>query len=77
LKELEEKYAQHKALGQEVAAVYVGLGERDKAFAWLEKEAQNHGGVFPMDLVGGVGFFDSLRDDPRYTDLVRRTGLRN
>jgi TolB-like protein/Tfp pilus assembly protein PilF len=76
LKELEDKYEKHAALGQDVAAIYVGLGDRDKAFVWLEKEAQTHGGIFPMDLVGGVGFFDSLRDDPRYADLVRRTGLR-
>ena len=76
LKELEEKYAKHEAHGQYVAAVYVGLGDKDKAFAWLEKEVQSRGGYLPMDLVGGVGLFNSLRDDPRYIDLVRRTGLR-
>ena len=76
LKELEDKYEKHEALGQHVAAVHVGLGDRDRAFAWLEKEAQNRGGIFPMDLVSGVGLFYSLRDDPRYIDLVRRTGLR-
>ena len=76
LKELEERYARRESTGQYVAAVYVGLGDKDKAFAWLEKEFQNRGGNLPTDLVGGVGFFNSLRDDPRYVDLVRRTGLR-
>ena len=76
LKELEEKYAKHEALGQYVAAVYVGLGDKDKAFYWLEKEFQNHGGGLPLDVVAVSGFFYSLRGDPRYTDLVARTGLK-
>ncbi len=75
LKEIEEKYAKHEAVGQHVAAVYVGLGDKDKAFNWLEKEFQRHGGDMPLDLVAIRGFFNSLRGDPRYTDLVRRTGL--
>ena len=76
LKELEEKYPKHEAPGQYVAAVYVALGDKDKVFTWLEKDFQSRAGNLPMDLVGGIGFFNSLRDDPRYIDLVRRTGLR-
>ena len=76
LKELEEKYAKHEALGQYVAAVYVGLGDKDKAFYWLEKEFQSHGGGLPLDVVATHGFFYSLRDDPRYKDLVTRAGLK-
>ena len=76
LKELEGKYEKHEALGQHVAAVYVGLGDRDKAFDWLEKEFQSHGGGLPLDVVAIHGFFYSLRGDPRYTDLVARTGLK-
>jgi eukaryotic-like serine/threonine-protein kinase len=76
LKELEQNYAKHEALGQYVAAVYVGLGDKDKAFAWLEKEFQSRGGNLPTDLVERVGFFNSLRGDPRYTDLVTRMGLK-
>jgi TolB-like protein/Tfp pilus assembly protein PilF len=76
LKELEEKYAKHEALGQYIAAVYVGLSDRDKAFYWLEKEAQTHGGSLPLDIVQVNGPFYSLRGDPRYTDLAARTGLK-
>jgi TolB-like protein/Flp pilus assembly protein TadD len=76
VKELEEKYAKHEALGQYIAAVYVGLGDRDKAFYWLEKEFQTHGGSLPLDIVQVNGPFYSLRGDPRYTDLVARTGLK-
>ena len=74
--ELEEKYAKHEALGQYIAAVYVGLGDRDKAFHWLEKEFQTHGGSLPLDIVQVNGPFYSLRGDPRYTDLVARTSLK-
>jgi serine/threonine-protein kinase len=76
VKELEEKYAKHEALGQYVAAVYVGLGDKDKAFYWLEKEFQSHGGGLPLDVVAVHGFFYSLRGDPRYTNLVARMGLK-
>jgi len=37
VKELEEKYSRKESNGQNVAAVYAGLGEKDKAFEWLEK----------------------------------------
>ena len=37
-KELEEKYRKKQSLGQYIAAVYAGLGDKDKAFEWLEKD---------------------------------------
>jgi TolB-like protein/DNA-binding winged helix-turn-helix (wHTH) protein/Flp pilus assembly protein TadD len=58
-----------------VAIIYANLGDKDQAFAWLEKcyQGREHDLVFsrvwPM--------FDSLRSDPRYEDLMRRVGLRN
>ncbi|MBX3282633.1 MAG: tetratricopeptide repeat protein [Acidobacteria bacterium] len=72
-KELEEKYAKRESNGQYVAAVYAGLGDKDKAFEWLEKDFQNHHGSLP-DIVWRI-HFESLRDDPRYKDLLRRMNL--
>ena len=43
VKELEEKYARKEATGRYVAAVYAGLGDKDKAFEWLEKDFQIEG----------------------------------
>lgn len=40
LKELEDKYKRGESLGQYLAAVYAGLGDRDQAFAWLEKDSR-------------------------------------
>jgi tetratricopeptide (TPR) repeat protein len=56
-----------------VAWVYAGLGEKDRAFEWLEKTYEERAGFllyFPhMDMAG------VLKDDPRYADLMRRIGL--
>ncbi|HXT63507.1 MAG TPA: protein kinase [Pyrinomonadaceae bacterium] len=73
LRELEEKYARRESPGLYLAEVYAGLGEKDQAFAWLEKDFQAR-----SSLLNLLNFFplDPLRDDPRYTDLLRRIGLR-
>ena len=73
LKELEDKYGRHEALGQDLAAVYAGLGDKDQAFAWLEKDFQARSGLLPR--VRWYVPYESLRSDPRYTDLLRRMGL--
>ncbi len=72
VKELEEKFARNEASGRDVAAVYAGLGDKDKAFEWLEKTFQRKGdlGFTRWEIPWG-----SLHDDPRYKDLLKRMGL--
>ncbi len=53
-----------------IAVIYAGLGDRDQAFAWLEKGYQEHSGLLPLLKVHPL--FEKLRDDPRFADLVRR-----
>lgn len=72
-KELEEKYAKKESSGQYVAAVYAGLGEKDKAFEWLEKDFQSRQG-FLSDIRWRI-HFETLRDDPRYKSLLKRMNL--
>jgi TolB-like protein/Flp pilus assembly protein TadD len=72
LKELTGKYEKHEALGQDVAAVYVGLGNTEQAFSWLEKGFQDHSGQLPR--IRWEAPFASLRGDPRYADLLKRMG---
>jgi len=74
LKELEEKYARREAIGQYLAEVYAGLGDKDQAFAWLEKDFERRSGI-RLPFVKWWFTFDDLRGDPRYADLVRRMGL--
>ena len=73
LRELEVRYSNRGAIGMDLAAVYVGLGEKDKAFAWLERDFEQRSGLLPD--VTNLASFDDIRSDPRYADLVRRMGL--
>jgi serine/threonine protein kinase/Flp pilus assembly protein TadD len=70
VKELESKYARKQASGQFIAAVYAGLGEKEKAFEWLEKDFQNRDGRLPE--VRWQLSLEPLHDDPRFKDLLRR-----
>jgi len=74
LKELEERYARKESPAMHLAAVYAGLGEKDQAFAWLEKDFEARTGLLIFITIAPD--YDTLRDDPRYTDLLRRIGLR-
>lgn len=56
-----------------LAVVYAGLGDRDQAFAWLEKAYQDRS--FFLIWLKVEPRFDNLRNDPRFGDLVRRVGL--
>jgi len=56
-----------------IAATYVRLGEKDKAFDWLEKAYQNHDQDCLYLKVNEN--FDPLRSDPRFQNLLRRIGL--
>lgn len=74
LRALEERYVRQEAPAMYLAAVYAGLGDNGQAFVWLERDLQARTG-----LLAFITFFpgyDTLRDDPRYTDLLRRMGLR-
>ncbi len=73
IKELEEKYTRREAIGQYIAAVYVGLGDKDKAFEWLEKDFQARNGK--LAEIRWQIQFEPLRDDPRFKDLIKRIGL--
>ncbi len=55
--------------------VYVGLGEKEKAFEWLGKayEDRSIGSTFAMIKMDPI--FDPLRSDPRFADLLRRMNL--
>ncbi len=57
-----------------IAGQYAFLGEKDQAFAWLEKAYTEKSGFIGSNLKTHP-FFDSLRSDPRYADLLKRMGL--
>jgi eukaryotic-like serine/threonine-protein kinase len=55
------------------AAIYAGLDDKDEAFRLLEKGYEQHSATMPY--LGIDVFWDGLRSDPRYVDLLRRMGL--
>jgi serine/threonine protein kinase/tetratricopeptide (TPR) repeat protein len=55
-----------------IAFIYAGLGEKDEAFAWLEKAYAGRDFILVLHRVDPT--FDPLRSDPRFADLVRRVG---
>ena len=73
IKELEERYARKESGGGRIAQVYAGLSDKDKAFEWLEKDFQSRSGELP-DIRWTIPY-ESLRDDPRFKDLLKRMGL--
>ena len=62
-----EKYVDAEGM----AEIYTGLGQKDRAFEWLEKALEEH-------AVGDIKAwpdFDPLRSDPRFAGLLRRMNL--
>jgi len=56
-----------------IAGVYSALGERDQTFAFLENAWQTRDDQLNWIVIDPA--FDSIRSDPRYSNLVRRLGL--
>jgi TolB-like protein/Tfp pilus assembly protein PilF len=56
-----------------IALVYAGLGEKDEAFAWLEKAYKERDKGLTFLKVDQC--LDPLRSDPRFQDLLCRVGL--
>ncbi|WP_263366681.1 protein kinase domain-containing protein [Edaphobacter bradus] len=57
-----------------IGTIYAGLGDKNKAFEYLEKAYQERSPDIPYFLKADLRV-DSLRSDPRFQDLVRRVGL--
>jgi tetratricopeptide (TPR) repeat protein len=56
-----------------IATVYIGLGDKDRAFQWLGKAVEERGESVVWLKVGPL--YDPLRSDPRFGDLLRRLNL--
>jgi len=56
-----------------IAAAFNELGEKDQAFTWLEESYKAHEPI--LAVLNAAPFFDNLRGDPRFQDLVHRIGI--
>jgi serine/threonine protein kinase/Tfp pilus assembly protein PilF len=71
LDQLNERSKQRYVSPANRAAIYAGLGEKDKAFEWLEKGFEERSiGAIKVNPV-----YDPLHSDPRFADLLRRMNL--
>ncbi|HZV85915.1 MAG TPA: tetratricopeptide repeat protein [Candidatus Binatus sp.] len=52
---------------------YLGMEDREQAFAWLEHAYQEQSNI--LQFLRVHPYFDPLRDDPRFKDLLHRVGL--
>jgi tetratricopeptide (TPR) repeat protein len=68
------KLAQHKYVAaQFFAGIHIGLGENNRALEYLEKSCAEH--CHWLIYLHIDPSMDSLREDPRFQELLRRVGL--
>lgn len=72
--ELQESASRKYVSPYDLATIYAGLGEKEQAFAWLEKAYEDRSGWLALWLKVDPKF-DVLHSDPRFHDLLRRVGL--
>ena len=76
-KELEHLQATKRMLlPVNLAGVYTILGDRDRAFYWLEQAYKHGPGIgIPLWMMKSYVALEPLHSDPRFKNLVRRIGL--
>jgi TolB-like protein/Tfp pilus assembly protein PilF len=72
LEKLEELNRRRETDALSIAVAHVGIGDKEKAIAWLQKAYAEHSisTALKVDPI-----FDPLRSDPRFQELMRRVGL--
>ena len=73
IKELETRYAAAQSDARDLAIVYAGLDDKEKAFAWLGKAFADHS-LF-LAFLKLEPMMESLHSDARWIDLERRVGV--
>jgi adenylate cyclase len=63
----------HYIPGEQIAAVYLALGDNDLAVEWIERAINDCSG--PVQSIAFAPEFRPLRADPRFPELLRRVGL--
>jgi predicted Zn-dependent protease len=56
-----------------IASVYMGLGDKEQAFAWLDRAVDDR--TWSLYLLRVEPMLDPLRSDPRFARLIQRVGL--
>ena len=73
--EMRKQLASHRYVDPaDIAYDYAALGDKEQAFAWLDKAVAEKSGGLEEIKVKPV--MDPWRSDPRYLDLLKRIGLK-
>ncbi len=72
LKECEESSTRDSLEPHRLAIIHSKLGNLDRAFEWLEKAFKLRS-ITPFQVKQGP-FYDTITSDPRFDELVRKTG---
>lgn len=72
VRELEREWENGSAAPTQIAWVYSALGDRDRAFSWLEKAFASRDVALRDTLFLNSMCLSEVRTDPRYADLVER-----
>jgi tetratricopeptide (TPR) repeat protein len=70
---LVDQYRRGRGQAYAVALVHAGLGDRDRAFDWLDKAFEDRSEYVITLQVDAM--LDPLRSDPRFEGFLRRAGL--
>ena len=58
-----------------IADIYAALDRRDEAFDWFDRSYQDRNGFLPAMVA--EPFYDPLRSEPRFAELLARMNLKN
>jgi TolB-like protein/DNA-binding winged helix-turn-helix (wHTH) protein len=73
LAELQERRQKGYVPAGAFVHAYLGLDDNEQAFIWLEQAYKEQSNI--LQFIKVHPYFDPLRSDPRFVDLVRRVGL--
>jgi eukaryotic-like serine/threonine-protein kinase len=74
LADLKERSQQTYVQPLAIALIHILLGEKDQAFDWLQKAFEDRSTGLVYLKVDPV--YDGVRNDPRFSELLRRVGLK-
>ena len=75
LRELQALSKSRYVPAYDVAAVYMGLGDKIRGLEWLEKAYEERSTWIIWIKI--EPYFEALHDQPRFHALLRRMGLKN
>lgn len=74
VEQLQASQSEHYVLPYNIAKIYAASCDQDRTFEWLERAYQE--GNPDLIELNSEPVFDGLRDEPKFSELMRRIGFR-